>query len=166
MIPTHRSTGFNSKTAAKPRKHMKKLVIAIASACLLSACATPFRDYEGTANRVALANICEKEGLISNEAFSHYASFQFGEYPRQWIVDEGKLRSMYLSTIDRSGNWRPRTEREREEFRLNCAQIATVAQRVRPSASAQQQIAPTNTYTPPTTTNCMTTYGWTRCTTN
>lgn len=136
------------------------------SACLLSACATPFKDYEGTSKRVALANICEKEGLISTQAFSNYASFQFGEYARQWIVDEQKLKSMYFEEVERSANWKPSTPKEKEEMRLYCGQIATVAERVRPGANAQQSQSTGYTYTPPKTTNCMTTYGWTRCTTN
>lgn len=143
-----------------------KYLIALVSTSLLVACATPFKDYEGTAKRVAIANICEREGYVSNEAFSHYASFQMGEYPRQWIVDEQKLRTMYFSEVEKSADWKPRTQSEREQFRLMCAQVATVAERVRPNASTQQQRVPENSYTPPKTTNCLTTYGWTRCTTN
>lgn len=143
-----------------------KFTLLIASACLLSGCATPFKDYEGTAKRVALANVCEREGFISYEAFSNYASFQFGEYARQWTVDEGKLKSMYLHEAERSANWKPRIQSETEQLRLSCGQIATVAQRVRPGGGAQQQSVPTYQYTPQQTTNCMTTYGWTRCTTN
>jgi len=143
-----------------------KLLGLILTASLLSACATQFKDYEGTSKRVALANVCEREGLISKEAFSHYASFQFGEYARQYIVDEQKLRSMYFEEVERSANWKPTTLKDREEIRLHCAQIATVAARVRPGANSQQSQSSGYTYTPPKTTNCMTTYGWTRCTTN
>lgn len=148
---------------------MKKEFIAMSIACttLISGCATPFRDYEGTANRVALANICEREGHISKEAFASYASFQFGEYASQWTVDRAQLQSMYLTEVERTAKWRPSTARETEQLRLNCAEISTVAMRVSPKARAtQQEPAPIYKINPVQTTNCMTTYGWTRCTTN
>lgn len=144
----------------------KKFTLLIASACLLSGCATQFKDYEGTAKRVALANICERERFISYEAFSNYASFQFGEFAHQWTVDEEKLKSMYLHETEKYANWKPSIQSETEQLRLNCGQIASVAQRVRPGNGAKQQSEPAYQYTPPRTTNCMTTYGWTRCTTN
>lgn len=143
-----------------------RLLLLFTCLTLLSGCATPFRDYEGTAQRVALANICEREGHISKEEFSNYASFQLGEYASQWTVDHAKLQSMYLTEMERTANWKPATMRESEQLRLNCAQVATVAQRVAPKSSPL--ILPSNKdlYRPPQTTNCMTTYGWTRCTTN
>lgn len=143
-----------------------RLLLLLVSFTALSGCATPFQDYEGTSQRVALANICERQGHISKEAFASYASFQFGGYASQWTVDQARLQSMYLTEVERSANWKPGTIRESEQLRLNCAQIATVAQRVAPNSSPPQPASPSNQYRPPQTTNCLTTNGWTRCTTN
>ena len=143
----------------------QKIILTLVAGCLVAACATPFKDYEGSAKRTAIANVCEREGYISSEAFSYYATFQMNDYPRQWTVDEQKLRSMYFEEVEKSSGWKP-SPSEREQLKLMCAQIATVAERVRPKASTQQQRASEYSYTPPKTTNCMTTYGWTRCTTN
>ncbi|HRH04466.1 MAG TPA: hypothetical protein PK702_01440 [Burkholderiaceae bacterium] len=133
---------------------------------LSAGCATNFNDYEGASQRAAVANICQKQGLISADDFAHYAELQMGWGARQnmTIVDDGKLRQMYLQKVETFGRWEPRDPSEFERFRLNCAQISVVASRVRGYATQPIQNAPS--YTPPITTNCMTTYGWTRCTTN
>lgn len=153
-----------SSTHKKHKAALKTSLIS-ASLALLSGCASQFQDYEGTAQRVALANICEREGYLSYEAFSSYSSFQFGGYAHQWIVDQNKLNSMYLNEVQRSSSWKPSTQREQEELKMRCAEIATVAQRVSPNNAAQQQNSSSYQYTAPKTTNCMTTYGYTRCTT-
>ena len=153
------------RIAQKKYKATLKASLISVSILSLSGCASQFQDYDGTAKRVALANICEREGYLSYEAFSSYSSFQFGGYAHQWIVDENKLNSMYLNEVQRASNWKPSTQREQEELKMRCAQIATVAQRVSPNNAAQQQNSSSYQYTAPKTTNCLTTYGYTRCTT-
>lgn len=137
----------------------------ILSSVLLVACATPFNDYEGTAKRVAVANVCEREGMISSETFSYYSSFQFGEYAQQWETDNQRLQSMYFDELSRLENWKPQTSRDKEQLKLRCGEITTVAERIRPGNRAPAK-SPEFTFKPPTTTNCYTTMGWTRCTTN
>ncbi|MHB8948751.1 MAG: hypothetical protein ACYC4S_06775 [Rhodoferax sp.] len=146
--------------------NITKLSIAALSSGLILGCATPFNDYEGTAKRVAMANLCESKGFISSNAFSNYASYQFGEYAHQnmQIVDDNKLRQIYLNQVKIFRNYNI-TDADLENIKINCAEISTVAQRVNPSA-VQQRSSPSYLYTPPVTANCMTTYGWTRCTTN
>lgn len=145
-------------------KNKNRTYLTIASISLLAACATPFPDYDGTAKRVAFANLCERQGLISYEAFSYYSSYQFGEYAKQWQVDSQRLQSMYFEEVKKFDGWTAQTPRIQEQLKLNCGQIATVAERVRPSN--QVQTKPTEfTYKPPVTTNCVTMMGTTRCTT-
>lgn len=129
-------------------------------------CATNFNDYEGASQRAAVANICQRQGLITANDFAHYAELQIGWGPRQnmTIVDDAKLRDMYLQKVERLVRWEPRNSAELEQFRLQCAHVSVVASRVRGAGSPPSQSAPI--YTPPITTNCTTTYGWTRCTTN
>jgi hypothetical protein len=141
------------------------ICVAIISAALLAGCATPFRDYEGTAKRVAVANLCEREGMISSEAFSYYSSYQFGEYAQQWEVDKQRLQSMYFDELKRLEYWKPQTSMDKEQLKLRCGEITTVAQRVRPGNRAPTQ-QPEFIFKAPSTTNCFTTNGWTRCTTN
>ena len=135
------------------------------SLTILTGCATQFNDYEGTAWRTAVANICQSEGYITQEQFNYYSSFQMGSYAHQWIVDENKLQSMYYDAVNTLKRQDLKDSRTQEQLRLNCGQVATVAERVKPGGTAQQAQQGYQ-YTPPTTTNCMTTYGWTRCTSN
>lgn len=138
----------------------------IVLASLAAGCATNFNDYEGASQRAAVANICQRQGFITPDDFAHYSDLQIGWGPRQnmTIVDDAKLRNMYLERVDNLGRWEPRNPTELESFRLQCAHVSVVASRVRGNASQPSQSAPI--YRPPITTNCMTTYGWTRCTTN
>lgn len=148
---------------------MKALVFTFAGiigSIALVGCATPFKDYDGTAKRVAIANLCEREKLISTSEFNSYASFQFGEYAHQnyQIVDMPVLEAKYVLELEQGTKWLANASQfDRERLRLNCAEVATVAQRVAPgrSSAAPQFIVPRAT-----TTNCLTTQGWTRCTTN
>lgn len=131
-------------------------------ACLIAACASPhFSDYEGTAQRVAFANLCEKEGYVSKEQFAAYADFQFGDYARQWTVDDAKLMAMYLQQVEVYKDWQPKTYLTREEVKISCAKIAMVAQRVSNPAPAQ----PMYPVVRPTTTNCVRIGTMTNCTT-
>ena len=139
-----------------------KYAILSSIALLLSGCATEFTDYEGTSKRVALANVCQSEGYITQEQFSYYSSFQMNSYAHQWIVDDNKLRSMYFQEVENLKRHDLNSTESREQLKLYCAEIATVSARVQPGATQQQSYQ----YTPPTSTNCMTTYGWTHCTTN
>ena len=136
------------------------------SVLLMSGCATQFDDYEGSSTRAAVANACQQRELITSDDFAHYSALQMGWGARQnmTIVDDSKLKSMYLHKVAQFRRWEPRNSTELEEFKLRCADISVVASRVRGVGSNSSQSAPV--YRAPTTTNCMTTYGWTRCTTN
>ena len=140
----------------------KITAVAFISLSILG-CATDFRDYEGSTGRAALANLCERHGLISSDDFAHYSDLQMGWGPRQnmTIVDENKMRSMYLSKVESSNKVVIESPRDKEDFKLRCAQVSVVAARVRAQSSAPSQSVPA--YTLPKTTNCMTTYGYTRC---
>lgn len=118
---------------------MKKLFLSLIVISNLSGCA--FNDYEGTAQRTALANICEKEGFITYKEFSYYASFQFGEYAHQNMqkVDNSKLYSMYLEEVEKFKRYNLNSPVSRENLRTGCANIAVVAERVRPQNSYQAQ---------------------------
>lgn len=152
-----------------PSKYLctaKKAVAITLSASLIAGCATQFEDYEGSSLRAAVANICQQRGFITPDDFAHYSALQMGWGARQnmTIVDDAKLQSMYLQKVEQFSRWEPRSSTELERFRLRCADISVVASRVRGVGSNSIQSGPT--YRAPTTTNCMTTYGWTRCTTN
>jgi hypothetical protein len=140
-------------------------VVSFTSVFFLTGCATPFRDYDATANRAAIANLCEREKLISTQDFNSYVRFQFGEYAHQnmQIVDMPRLKTKYLNEFERGTKFLENaSQSDRELLRLRCAQIPSSA-RVAPSQSAAfpQYFPPI-----PKTTNCMTTQGWTHCTTN
>ncbi|WP_372739789.1 hypothetical protein [Neptunomonas sp.] len=122
-----------------------------------------FQDYKLTANRTALANVCERQGFITKDQFSYYATFQMNEYPEQWIVDKEKLQRMYFSKLEEIKKVDFEAAELQEELKLNCAKIAVAAERVKPNRNTQQ---PALQSTNPTTTNCFTTSGYTRCTTN
>lgn len=109
-----------------------KKVLAAISLISLSGCATEFKDYEGTAHRTALANICEQEGFISSSEFYNYSSFQMNGFPSQWIYDKQKLQQMYYDKVDLLKRYSYKDSRSREMLNLECGHIATVAERVRP----------------------------------
>lgn len=129
----------------------------------ISGCATDFDDYAGATNRAAVANMCVKNGLINNDDFSHYVELQMGWGARQnmTIVDDQKMKSMYLANVE-NFNRQVITPAVKESLRVECANIAVVASRVRGQTSTPRNSAPA--YTPPRTTNCITNYGYTTCT--
>ena len=143
----------------------RTLILAALTTLIASGCATQFNDYEGASNRAAVARICQQQGFITSDDFAHYSALQMGWGPRQnWtIVDDNKLQTMYLQKVEQYSRWKPNSSAEVERFKLQCADISVVASRVRNAGATATQSVPA--YTPPTTTNCMTTYGWTRCTT-
>lgn len=144
-----------------------KLAYLLIGPILLTGCASRPFDYEGIAKRAAIASVCERERLITSGEFSSYTSFQLGEYAGQYSHDPSKLRSMYLDQVQESRKYTFNTDSDRDLLRMHCAEISTVAKRVAPNNNAaRQNSSPAYQYQPPTTTNCMTTYGWTRCTTN
>jgi hypothetical protein len=110
---------------------MKKLLLVLVT-IMMAGCA--FTDYEGTASRAALANLCEKEGLITYQEFSYYTSFQLGEYAHQnnQTVDDNKLKSMYHEKVEDLGRYDWKSSRSQEQLRIECGNISTVAERVRP----------------------------------
>lgn len=118
---------------------MKKIFTGTIVAIFLSGCA--FSDYEGTAKRAALANVCEQEGFISYKEFAYYTSFQMGEYAHQHMnqVDDNKLYSMYQEQVEKINRYDLKSPTNWEDLRTVCAHIAVVAERVRPQNSYQAQ---------------------------
>ncbi len=128
----------------KESKEMKgmtlsKLFLGLFLACIMQGCA--FNDYEGTAQRAALANICEQEGFVSYREFAYYNSFQLGEYAHQNMqkVDDNKLNSMYLNEVEKFKRYNLKSPESRANLRTTCANVAVVAERVRPKNSYQGQ---------------------------
>jgi len=118
---------------------LKKVFTGTIVVIFLSGCA--FSDYEGTAQRAALANICEQEGFISYKDFAYYTSFQMGEYAHQNMqqVDDNKLYSMYQNEVEKYNRYDLKSPMSRENLRTGCANIAVVAERVKPQNSYQSQ---------------------------
>ena len=118
---------------------MNKLFFAPIVVLILQGCA--FNDYKGTAERAALANICEQEGFISNKEFAYYTSFQLVEYPHQNMqqVDNNKLRQMYQDEVEKLKGYNLKSSESQNNLRTSCAHIAVVAERVRPSNNFQLQ---------------------------
>jgi hypothetical protein len=143
----------------------KFMCLLLGSVFIAGCASTPF-DYEDTARRAAYASLCQREGLISQSEFSNYTSYQLVEFSNQYTHDRQRLQARYLDLLEQARRSSINTQRERDQVNMNCAQISTVAKRVDPNNAAQRQSTPAYQYKPPTTTNCMTTYGWTRCTTN
>lgn len=144
----------------------RKLFYLLLGSISLAGCASKPFDYEGTARRAAYASFCQREDLITQDEFASYTSFQLGEYADQFTHDSNQLKTRYLDLLDKARRTSINSERERDELKMNCAKIATVAKRVNPNNTAKQQSQSGYQYKPPTTTNCRTVYGWTHCTTN
>jgi len=143
---------------------MKRLfALGAVSACLLlSGCVTqlPDNEYQLIANRVSAASVCKREQLITADQFNNYASFQTQTYPGQFQYDAQKLGSVVESTMGLAAS-APVTDADRAKVELVCANIATVADRVRP-AGQPVYVPQAPVYTPQTT-NCITNYGYTTC---
>ena len=141
-------------------------LIATGLGCLLlTGCISqlPEQEYQAIAYRTAAASICKSEGLISSDQFNHYATFQMQGYPSQFIYDSAKLNDLYRARMAQI-NSQPLSDADRSSLDLSCAEIATIAERVRPAGGAAAYRAPPAPLYVPTTTNCLTTYGYTRCT--
>lgn len=135
-------------------------------AAFVSGCASqPYRDYDSATSRAAVANMCERKGLVTSEDFAHYSELQMGWGPRQFgSVDSEKMQSLYLEKVAQYKQFEISDESAKERFKMRCAEVTVVASRVKGKNSAPSQSFPT--FTPTKTTNCMTTFGLTRCTTN
>ncbi len=120
-------------------KSFLKSLLAPIAVLALHGCA--FNDYHGTAQRSALANICEQEGFISYKEFAYYISFQMGEYPHQNMkqVDENKLRQMYEDEVEKLKRYNLKSSESQKNLRTACANVAVVAERVRPRNNIQPQ---------------------------
>lgn len=143
---------------------MKLLYFTLILAAAVAGCATPFTDleYRETISRVSMANICEREKLLKNDDYNVYTAYQLtlGEQNRR-IVDTAKMQKLYLDDLERvrTLSFIPA---ELDKIRPYCANIGVVAYRIRQQGTQQIPVWVPRTIT----TNCMTTYGWTRCTTN
>ncbi|MNC02144.1 hypothetical protein D3C75_495140 [compost metagenome] len=140
-------------------------ILAAGLGCLLlTGCTSqlPEQTYQGIADRTALASICKRENLISQDQFNHYATFQMQEYPSQFSYDPAKLNNMFQARMTQVSTWEL-SATDRSNLDLKCAEIATVADRVSPAGNAGTYSAPSVPVYVPTTTNCLTTYGYTRC---
>ena len=118
---------------------LKILFLAPIVLLILQGCA--FNDYKGSSERSALANICEQEGYITYKEFAYYTSFQLGEYAHQNMqqVDDEKLRSMYISEVEKLNRYNLKSPESRQNLRTVCANISVVAERVRPQNNYQAQ---------------------------
>ncbi len=145
---------------------MKLLLITLTLAAAVSGCAAPFTDldYRNTIGRVSIASICQREKLISNDDYNVYTAYQLslGQQNRQ-SVDSNKMQQLYMDELRRLQTV-SFTPKEVDNLRPHCVNVGVVTHRIR-QQGYQQQI-PVWIPPPTTTTNCMTTYGWTRCTTN
>lgn len=142
---------------------MTRIAITLVSALALTGCVTqlPESDYQFIATRVAQASICKREQMMSIDQFNHYVVFQTQGYPSQYLYDQTKLGNMVQASLMQAGAIEV-GETERPVMEMTCADLATVADRVgarmQPSAAVPQQPV----YTPKTT-NCITNYGYTTC---
>lgn len=142
---------------------MTRTVLALATALALTGCVTqlPESDYNQIAKSVGQASICKREQLMSVDQFNHYVVFQTQGYPSQYVYDPAKLDNMVRSSLGQAGATVV-GESDRPLLEMMCANLATVADRVgarmQPTVTAPQS----PTYTPRTT-NCITNYGYTTC---
>lgn len=132
---------------------------------LLTGCMSqlPEADYQRLADKTAVASVCKREGLLDADQFNYFAAFQMQGYPSQFIYDSAKLNDLYRARMAQI-NSQPLSDADRSSLDLSCAEIATIAERVRPAGGAAAYRAPPAPLYVPTTTNCLTTYGYTRCT--
>lgn len=139
-----------------------RLIAAGLGCLLLTGCSVDLTEqqYQEISTRTAVASVCKREGFISANQFNHYATFQMKGYPSQFNYDPSKLNQMYAATKAQA-DATVVTDSDRSQLELICADFATVADRVSSPAPA---VAPAPVYTP-SNTNCLTTYGYTHCTT-
>lgn len=134
----------------------------LASFVLLASCAAQeIKDYDGYAARAAVASVCEQRGLVSTADYAAYMDLQMGWGPRQFgTVNDERMQAIYRTKFNELSRIEIRSEADKQQFRVACANVTNAAANLR--AGSARQIAPA--YTPPITTNCVTTYGLTRCT--
>lgn len=140
-------------------------LIATGLGCLLlTGCISqlPEQEYQAIADRTAAASICKSEGLISSDQFNYYATFQMQGYPSQFSYDPAKLNNLYHARMAEVST-QALSSSDRINMGLFCADVATVADRVNPARATGAYSAPSVPVYVPTTTNCLTTYGYTRC---
>ena len=144
---------------------MKFLFSTLILTTALAGCATRFTDldYSDTMSRVSMANLCQHQKLLNNDDYNVYTAYQLtlGQQNGR-IVDTARMQKLYMDDLERVRTLRF-TPTELEKVRPYCVNIGMVAHRIRQQSS---QPMPVWTPQPTLTTNCMTTYGWTRCTTN
>lgn len=141
-----------------------RILAAGLSCLLLTGCISqlPEQQYQAIADRTALASICKSENLISQDQFNYYATFQMQGYPSQFSYDPAKLNNMFQARMAQVST-QTLSATDRSNLDLGCAEIATVADRVSPAGNARAYSAPSVPVYVPATTNCLTTYGYTRC---
>lgn len=138
-----------------------KSALLFVCALFASCAAQEIKDYDGYAARAALASVCEQRGLVSTTDYAAYMDLQMGWGPRQFgTVNEEKMQAIYRTKVNELSRIEIRSESDKQQFRVACANVTNAAANLR--AGAGRQSSPT--YTAPITTNCVTTYGLTRCT--
>lgn len=142
-----------------------KLLFATLTLAMIAGCASPYTDFEygETISRVSVAGICEREKLLNNDDYNVYTAYQLslGQQNRR-IVDNGRMQKLYMDDLERIRTVKF-TPAELDKVRPYCVNVGVVAHRIRQQGTQQQSPV----WVPSTvTSNCMTTYGWTRCTTN
>lgn len=146
---------------------LRKVFPCLLVSSLIVGCASgPLREdyYVDGSYRAAFANLCQKYGMVSNEDFGLYASFQMGEYPGQFgAVNKAKMESMYLSEVRRMDGWAPPSESEKSLLRVRCGEVSTVANNLRRSSSTPAPSIPF--FRPPVNTSCYKIGTMTQCST-
>lgn len=146
---------------------LRTVVPCLLVSSLIVGCASgPLREsyYIDGSKRAAFANLCQKYGMVSNEDFGLYASFQMDEYPGQFgTVDKFKMESMYLSEVRRTEEFGAPSESDKSLLRVRCGQVSTVANNLRRSSSAPAPSIPF--FRPPVNTSCYKIGTMTQCST-
>ncbi|WMJ00164.1 hypothetical protein RBU55_01010 [Pseudomonas chlororaphis subsp. aurantiaca] len=144
---------------------MTRIAITVASTLSLAGCVTqlPESDYQNIATRVAQASICKREQLMSVDQFNHYVVFQTQGYPSQYLYDQAKLGNMVQASLAQAGATVV-GEADRPVMEMTCANLATVADRVG-ARVRHTGVEPQSPVYTPQTTNCITNYGYTTCST-
>ena len=146
---------------------LRKVVSCLLVSSLIVGCASgPLREsyYIDGSKRAAFANLCQKHGMVSNEDFGLYASFQMGEYPEQFgNVEKFKMESMYLSEVRGIERWGEPNESDKSLLRVRCGEVSKVANNLRRSSSTPAPSIPF--FRPPVHTSCYKIGTMTQCST-
>ena len=148
--------------------YLRKVVPCILVSALIAGCASgPLREsyYVDGSKKAAFANYCQKYGMVSNEDFGLYASFQMNDYPSQFgNVDSSKMESLYLTEVNELEMiFGEPSESDKILLRVRCGQVSTVANNLRRSSGSPAPSIPF--FRPPVNTTCNKIGTMTQCST-